>query len=111
MSALLMLCIDAMAFVNLNGCERGLVESSKAKDRPLLRQEIKTRLGFELEDADIIAGFMVHDKDFTEVDNVFFAGRQKDEKAVTFIYGPTEMRRIHYSMYYQYLGCEVHDDE
>ncbi|VDO60269.1 unnamed protein product [Heligmosomoides polygyrus] len=64
-----------------------------------------------LDDSDMYASFLVHDKDFNEVDNVFFAGKQKDEKAVTFIYTDTEMIPIDYSMYYLYLGCEIPADD
>ncbi|VDO67469.1 unnamed protein product [Heligmosomoides polygyrus] len=112
-SALLMLCIGAMAFVKLDGCIRRVVDIFKAKNSQYLRGRIKKHLQFELDDADIIAGFMVHDEDFYEIGKVFFAGNQKSEKAVTFFYGDdiAKMTRIPYSMYYQYLRCEFEPEE
>ncbi|VDO18672.1 unnamed protein product [Heligmosomoides polygyrus] len=109
----LMLCIGTMAFVDLVGCERGLVELHKAKDFPWLRQMIKRDLKFEMDDADTIAAFTVHDKDLDEIDHVVFAGNQENGKAVTFIYESLEdgerapLNRIPYSIYYRYLECEV----
>ncbi|VDO18673.1 unnamed protein product [Heligmosomoides polygyrus] len=79
---------------------------------------IGTMAFVDLDDADIIAGFMVHDKDFDEIDHVYFAGKQKDEEAITFMYGSLEdgertpLNRITYSKYYLYLTrCELHVDE
>ncbi|VDP00447.1 unnamed protein product [Heligmosomoides polygyrus] len=113
----LMLCIGGMAFVNLAGCQRKDVEVFKAKDSAWLRQEIKNGLQFEMDDADVIARFMVYDGYLGKAAYVFFAGSQKNEKAVTFIYGWREdgkkapLQRIPYSLYYRYLECEVEADK
>lgn len=112
MAVQLMLCIGAMAFVNLDVCKKGPVDIDvrKAKDVPDLRQRIEEYLQFELNDSDIIAEYMVKDADSGTVGKVFFAGNQENEKAVTFFYRD-EMRRIPYSKIYHYLGCMVLPDE
>ncbi|VDP50510.1 unnamed protein product [Heligmosomoides polygyrus] len=108
------LCIGAMAFVELDECQRGPVEVETAKKNPDLRKDIRQHLGLRLDDDDIIARFMVNDRDFDRFANVFFAGRQKNDKALTFIYGSpddgqnAQLIRIPFSKYYQYLGCTVH---
>ncbi|VDP09857.1 unnamed protein product [Heligmosomoides polygyrus] len=78
------LCIGAMAFVELDGCQRMPIDMETAKNNSELRAEIKQYLKLTLND-----------------------------KAVTFIYGSpdygqNELIRIPFSKYFQYLECAVH---
>lgn len=112
-----MLCVGAMAFVDLDGCLRGPIEVQTAKENPKLRGEIRQVLKLNLDDDDIIATFLVNDKDFNKFIDVYFAGKQKNGRAVTFIHGSLDgpqtahLLTIPFSKYYQYLGCEAYGVE